>query len=135
MFWSALGDDASTLLSALGTKIDDPIGLFNYIQVVLDDEYRIAKLDEAVEDGEQLAYVVEVQTRGGFVEDVEGAAGLPAGKLTRQLGPLGLTAGQSCGGLAKLNVAESDVNQGLQLLLDRRNIFEHFQGFLNGQIE
>jgi hypothetical protein len=60
VFGSSLSDDAATVLSALRTKIDDPVGLFNYIQVVLDDEDGIAKLDQTVEDGEQLAYVVEV---------------------------------------------------------------------------
>ncbi len=39
-------------------------------------EHGVAEIDEAVEDVQQLAHIVEVQAGGGLVENVERAAGL-----------------------------------------------------------
>src|SRR4029077_6333542 len=80
-------------------------------------------------------YVVEVQAGGGLVENVQGAAGLTAGKLAGQLGALSFAARKRGGGLAELNVAEAHVHERLELLLDLRDILEHRQSFLDGEIE
>src|SRR5262249_37488935 len=70
--------------------------------------------DQTAEDGEQLAYVLEVQAGGRFVEDVESAAGVALGELARQLDPLRLAARQRRRRLAERDVAEADVLQRLQ---------------------
>ena len=48
---------------------------------------------------------------------------------------MGLAAGQGCRGLADLDVAEADVEQGFELLADRRDVFEQRQGVLDGGVE
>src|SRR6185437_4016247 len=50
---SAGADDAAAALAALGAEIDDPVGRADYIQVVLDDEQRMAGGEELAERGEQ----------------------------------------------------------------------------------
>jgi len=45
---------------------------------MLDDQHRVAGLDQGVQHLEQFAHIVEVQTGRRLVEDVEGAAGGPA---------------------------------------------------------
>ena len=92
----------------------------DHVEVVLDDDDRIALVDEAVEHVEQLADVFEVQAGGGLVEDVDGAAGGPLLQLGRQLDALRLTAGQCRRGLPEPDVAEADVDQRLQVPVDRR---------------
>src|ERR1700704_3462390 len=72
----ALGDDAAAAFAAFGAEVDDPIGLFDDVEGVLEDEHGVAEIDEALEDVEEFSNVVEVQAGGGFVEDVERAAGL-----------------------------------------------------------
>ena len=52
-------------------------------------------------DVSSLRDVVEVQAGGGLVEDVEGAAGLAAGQLARELDALRLAAGQRGRALAE----------------------------------
>ena len=93
------------------------------VEVVLDDEHGVAKIDEALQDVEELSNVIEVQAGGGLVEDVERAAGLALGKLASQFDALGFAAGKSCGGLAKGDVAEADFDESCELLLNLRNIF------------
>ena len=51
----------------------------------------VAQVGEAVEDFEELAHVVEVEAGGGFVEEVERAAGLALGELAGELHALGFS--------------------------------------------
>src|SRR4030088_569984 len=74
LFGSARGDDLAAPAAARGTHVDDPVGGFDDVEIVLDDEERAAAFDELAEGGEEFGYVVEVEAGGGLVEDVEGAA-------------------------------------------------------------
>ena len=45
----ALGDDRAALVAALRPKIDDIIGGFDHIQIVFDDDQRIAGIGEPMQ--------------------------------------------------------------------------------------
>src|SRR5467141_4328755 len=126
-FGRALGDDAAAAFAAFRAEVNDPVGLFDDVEMVLDDEHGVAEINEALQDVEELSNVVEVQAGGGLVENVERAAGLAFGKLARKLDALGFAAGKSCGGLAERDVAEADFDESCELLLNLRNIFEELQ--------
>src|SRR2546425_7128259 len=119
----ALGDDAAAAFAAFGAEVNDPIGLLDDVEVVLDDEHGVAEIDEALQDVEELSNVIEVQAGGGLVENVERAAGLAFRKLSGELDALGFAAGKSGCGLAKGDVAEADFDESGELLLNLRNIF------------
>jgi len=68
------GYDFAAGRAAFGTHVDDPVGRFDDVEVVLDDEEGAAAFDEFAEGCQEFLYVVEVKAGGGFVEDVEGAA-------------------------------------------------------------
>ncbi len=93
-FGRALGDDAAATFAAFGAEVDDPVGLLDDVEMVLDDEHGVAEIDEALQDVEEFSDIVEVQAGGGLVEDVEGAAGLALGKLAGELDALGFAAGR-----------------------------------------
>ena len=57
--------------TALGAHVDDPVRGLDDIQVVLDDDHRIAFVHQAVDDLEQLADVLEMQTGCRLVENVD----------------------------------------------------------------
>jgi len=88
VLWAALGDDAAALLTAFGSKIDDPIRLFDNVKMMLDDDDGVAKVCQPLEHIEQLLHVIKVQARSRLVQDVEGAAALAPAQLARQLDPL-----------------------------------------------
>src|SRR6185369_10969835 len=69
----ALEDDPAAVVAGPGTEVDDPVGVRHDRLVVLDDDHRLAGVDEPVEQPEQLLDVGEVQAGGRLVEDV-GAA-------------------------------------------------------------
>ena len=74
-----LGDDPAAAVAPFGAEVDDPVGGLDHVEVVLDDDDRVARAREAVEDLEQLADVLEVEAGGRLVEDVERLARARAG--------------------------------------------------------
>ena len=50
MFGRTLRDDTATSFAAFWAEVDDPVGLFDDVEIVLDDEDRIAERDEALKD-------------------------------------------------------------------------------------
>ena len=81
----ALEDDPAAVVAGAGAEVDDPVGVRHDRLVVLDDDDRLARVDEPVEQAEQLLDVGEVQTGGRLVEDVDAAL---LGQVGGQLEPL-----------------------------------------------
>src|ERR1700723_3990874 len=93
-FGGAFGDDFSAAGAAFGAEINDPIGGFNHIEVVLDDDEGVARVTQFEEDFKQFGDVVKMQTGGGFVQNVQGFAGGPAGEFGGEFDPLSFTAAE-----------------------------------------
>src|SRR5580704_5676707 len=70
LFGRALSNDAAALFAAFGAEINDPVGLFDDVEIMLDDQYRVAERDKAVENVEKFFYIVEMQPGGGLIENV-----------------------------------------------------------------
>src|SRR3546814_1873226 len=101
--------DLPALVAAFRAQVDDPVGRLDDLQIVFDDDYRVALLDEGVEDFEELAHVLEVEAGGGLVEDVESLPRRPARQFLGELDALGFAAAQGRRLLADLDVAEADL--------------------------
>ena len=65
----ALRDDLSAFVARFGTKVDDPIGALDHVEVVFDDDHRMTGVNQTLEHLEEHADVVEVQAGGRFVEE------------------------------------------------------------------
>src|SRR4029450_13237296 len=65
----ALEDDPAAVVAGAGPQVDDPVGVRHDRLVVLDDDTRLARVDDPVEQAEQLLDVGEVQAAGRLVED------------------------------------------------------------------
>ena len=70
-FGGAGKDEVSTTSTAFGTEIDDVVGRFYDIKIMFNHNQRVAALDQGVEGREKAVDVVEMKSRGGFVEDEE----------------------------------------------------------------
>src|SRR5690348_10075632 len=62
--WRSLRDDLTAFLATFRTKVDDPVGVSDHIQVVLDNNDRIAEIAKPMEDIQQLFHIVKVQSGG-----------------------------------------------------------------------
>ncbi len=129
------GKDLSAATAAVGTEVDEVVGTLDDVEVVLDDDDGVALIDQALQHAEKDADVLEVQARGGLVEDVERAAGVALGELGGEFHTLALAAGEGGGGLAELDVAETYVLQRLDLLEYGGLVLEELHGTVDGHVE
>src|SRR5438552_5437467 len=129
------GDHLAARLAALGPEVDDPVGLLDHVEVVLDHEYRVAGVDQSLQHLEQLLDIREVEAGRRLVEDVERAAGRDLAELLGQLDPLRLAARERRRRLAELDVVEPDVVQRLQPPPDLRDLREELQRLLDRHLE
>src|ERR1700730_9536597 len=129
LFGCAYGDDLAAAAAAFGAHVDDPVGGFDDVEIVLDDEKGAAAFDEFAEGGEEFGYVVEVEAGGGLVEDVEGSAagfgcrvvcgasgdGAGGGEMRGEFDALGFAAGECGGRLAQADVAWAYLVEDVEL--------------------
>jgi len=71
IFRLALNHDFASLLSSLQAQINDIIGAFDHIQVVLDDDNRVALIDQFLKATEEYGDIIGMKTYGGFVIEIE----------------------------------------------------------------
>src|SRR3989344_6965184 len=127
LFGRAFGDDSAAPLPSFGAEVDDPVGGFDDVEVVLDDDDGIAAVDELLEHGEELLDVLEVEAGRRLVEEIQGFARIALAELRGELHPLGFAAGERGCGLAKLQIAEADLFQNLQAIMEPGDVLK--EGF------
>ena len=97
VFGRAFGDDFTAGIAAFGAEVDDPVGGLDDVQVVFDDDDSVARVDEFTQHGEQLADVLEMQSRSGLVENVERSTGRALREFTSEFDALRLATGKGGG--------------------------------------
>ena len=89
---SARSDNLATASTALRTDVDEVVGNLYYIEVMLDDDGRIAAIDQLVDYAQQLANILKMETRRRLIQDVKRAARIGFRKFGREFYTLALTA-------------------------------------------
>ena len=67
--WRARGDNLSALVAGLRSQINDPVGTLDDVEIMFDDNHRMARVNQSLEYLQQHPHIVEVQAGGGFVEE------------------------------------------------------------------
>src|SRR5690606_38460518 len=67
----AASDDFAARFAALRSEVDEPIGGTDHVQVVLDHEHGMTRVDQTTKRSQQLCNVVEVQAGRRLVEEEE----------------------------------------------------------------
>ena len=68
-------DDLAASIPAFRPKIDDPIRRFHNFEIMLDHNDRVALIDQLMQHLQEFCDIVEVQSGGRLVENIERAAG------------------------------------------------------------
>jgi hypothetical protein len=68
-FGGARGDEFSAFRPCFWAEIENPVGIFDDIEMVLDDKKGGTLVDEAVEQSDEEGDIIQVKTCGGFIED------------------------------------------------------------------
>src|SRR5205085_3483905 len=71
----SFGHDTAATITTLRAEVNDPIGFGYQVQVVLDDNNRMAGINEPLEDANQALHVRHMQADGGFFKDEQVAFG------------------------------------------------------------
>ena len=66
----SLGDNHAARIAAFRTKVDQPVGALDDIEVVLDDHQRVTRIRQTVQDRDEAVHIIKVQTRGRLIENV-----------------------------------------------------------------
>ena len=98
LFRTSLSDDVTACLASLRSEVDHPIGCFDDIQIVFDDDEGIAGIHQFVQDGQQFLDVVEVKAGGRLIQDIEQIVRRRIFQLGGDLQPLRFPSGQGRGG-------------------------------------
>ena len=110
--------------AAFGPEIDDPIGLRHDIQIVLDDDHGVSRIDQTLQHLHQLLDVRHVQPDGRLVEHIQGVLSFAArdvdadrvgarlGELGDELDALALAARERRARLAETQVARGPRRRG-----------------------
>src|SRR6266446_5820963 len=88
-----------------------------------------------MQDVQQLAHIVEVQSRRRLIEKIKSFSSLALAEFASEFDALRFTAGERNGRLTKVNVSEANVDQGLQLLFDLRDVFQNLQHVRHGSFQ
>ena len=72
---------AATLLAAFRAYVYNIVGNLNDVGVMLDDYRRISAVYQFRQNLQQLAYILEMQSRRRFIQNIESAARIPLRKL------------------------------------------------------
>ena len=131
----AHGNDRPALLSRFRAEIDEPIGTLDDFHVVFDNNEAVAFVHEALEHAEQPGDIVEVQPRGGLVEDEQRARLAPFGEMCGELEALGFSPAECIDGLAKPKVVEPDIGEQLEGRRDAVFPFEKGDRIPHGHLQ
>ena len=100
----------AAVLARAGADVDDPVGVPHHVEIVLDDEQRVARGLQPVERRQQRFGVDRMQTGGRLVEHVDDAEQVRA-HLRRQPKPLQFARRQRGRAALERQVAEPEVEQ------------------------
>lgn len=88
------------VVAGIGTEVDDPVGVGHHSLVVSDEDDRLTRADEPIEEIEQMADIGKKEAAGWLVENVDAAL---FGHLDRQLEPLPLAADSAVSGCPRIS--------------------------------
>ena len=93
------GNNGAAAAAALGTQVNDIVCPLDDVQIMLNDNNRVAGFDQLIQHLNQTVYVGNVQTGGRLVQNIDGLPGVAARQLVCQLDALGFAARKRCGSL------------------------------------
>ena len=132
---SAFGDYPATLLATFGAEVDNVVGNLDDIEVVFDNNNRISLVNQLVKHLDKATNILEMESRGRLVENIERTARFTLREFCREFYTLALTTRQSCARLAEREISQTHILNSLQLLVNGRNRLEEIDCDVYSHIE
>ena len=110
-FRGACRNDFTAIIASFRTEVDDPIGNFHKIHIVLDDKDSVLFFNELLEHFDELVNVVKMQSRSWLIENIERLSSRWARKLFGQFDPLRFTTRKCRRTLSQLDVVQTHFSE------------------------
>ncbi len=134
-FGGALSHDLPAGIASLGSKVDDPVGNLDNIQVVFNNHHSVTSIHQPLQDIDQLVDIGGMQTDRRLVQDIDGLPGGTLGKFAGELYTLRFASGEGGCGLADPDIAQADILQGLKAVGHGWEGSKYLQGSVDGHIQ
>ncbi len=131
VFWCAFGNYLAAFVPSFGTKVDEVVGAFDEVEVVLDDDDSVAAVDEFLQYVHEVGHIVIVEPDCWLVEQVHGLLDERTVELACDFHTLSLATGERGRVLSDFYIRKADVHKRLQAVGDGRNVTEEFVGLLH----
>src|SRR5258708_7401021 len=106
-----LEDDPAALIAAFWPHINDPVGVANHIEMVLNRHHGVPAIYQPVHDGEQATNIRQVQPSRWLIHDIDTALLV---KFSSQLHSLAFSAREGAQGLAQRQVVQTHITHRLK---------------------
>src|ERR1700730_1738420 len=131
---SSHGHYASAGVATLGSEVDDPVGGFYQVQVVLDNEHRSSAFEQFPKRGQQFLNIVEMQAGRWLIEKIQNAGVLLPCKMRSKFQALRLAARQGRPALPEPQMPEADLFENTQPRRDLWRRGKKRERFPRGQL-
>ena len=115
--------------------LDNPVGRVDDIWIVLNDNNGVSFINKLPKHIKQDSDILEMQSCGGFVQNIECTASVTSGKFCRKFHTLALASRKGVAGLAKLDVTESDFLQYLYFVQDYGLVNKELHCLVDGHVK
>ena len=68
---SPLGNHIPSLVSAVGSHVDNPVSALYYVKVMLNDQHGVSRINETIQDLQEIGDVIGVKPNRRFIEDIK----------------------------------------------------------------
>ena len=127
--------DSPPRVPAFGTKIDNPVGGPDHVEIVFDDDNRMSLLDQIPQRPQQNLDVAEMQPGRRFIQQKQphslAAGEIAPGQMPRQFQTLGLSPAERGHRLPQRDIAQPHCGQRLQPAQNIRVVGKVRTGFGN----
>lgn len=134
-FGGALGHEAAAVSSSIRSEIDNKVGCFDHVKLMLDNNNGVSLGAQFKKNGKEMLNIHKVEAGGRFIQNKAGSSGGASGEFVSKFDPLGFAAGKGGGGLSKAKVAEADAGEHFKFFSNGRDIAKEGEALINGQIK
>ena len=128
-------NNSASSVAALGSEVDYIIGCLYHIEIVLDNNDRVACIGKAAEHRDKIFNVGRVQTGGRLVENIYRSSRAALGELVRKLDTLCFASRKGGRGLTYLDISETYVVKRAQSAVKLGMTFKEIHTLLDSHIK
>ena len=108
-FRGALCDNLTAAGTSFGAKVNDVVGAFDNVEIVLNNDHRVSGINQTIQHFYQLMHIGNMQAGSRLVQNINGLSCFTLGKLQRQLHALRFTAGKCGRTLTQLDITKANI--------------------------